>query len=292
MDWSGIEWTDHTFNGWWGCVENSPACDHCYARVWDRRLGGFHWGKLAPRRFFGPKHWAEPKKWARRARETGRPEFVFCQSMGDVFERRVDLDPERVKLWRLIEETHEDLVWMLLTKFPGNILRMVPKDWRRRFPDNVWALTTAENQACLERRVRELVLVPADVLGLSCEPLLGALDAAYCLGQGGINWVIAGGESGHGARPPHPSWFISLRDQCAAAGVPFFFKQWGEWRHEEAGDRGNFADVPRRWLRPDGSEGAGEYGRGDALMLKVGKKVAGRQLDGVEHSERPEPVAA
>ena len=127
----------------------------------------------------------------------------------------------------------------------------------RPWPVNAWAGTTIENQEWADRRIPALLQVPAPVRFLSCEPLLGALT----LDLTGIHWVIAGGESGPGARPSHPDWFRSLRDQCAAAGVPFHFKQWGE-----------FAPV-------------GD-GRG-VNVARVGKAAAGRLLDGIEHNDYP-----
>src|SRR5688572_457301 len=105
---SAIEWTDNTFNPWWGCQRVSPGCEHCYAETFDRRVhgrGNEHWGPSADRRFFGDKHWAEPRKWNREAEESGVRQRVFCASMADVFEDRRDLDDQRARLWDLIRET-------------------------------------------------------------------------------------------------------------------------------------------------------------------------------------------
>lgn len=102
---SGIEWTHHTFNPWWGCVKLSPACRHCYAESWARRVGMDLWGGDAPRRFFSENHWREPLRWNLEAERLNVRARVFCASMADVFEPRIDLDPWRKKLWHLIEKT-------------------------------------------------------------------------------------------------------------------------------------------------------------------------------------------
>ncbi|MEK7856946.1 MAG: DUF5131 family protein, partial [Acidobacteriota bacterium] len=142
----------------------------------------------------------------------------------------------RQKLWPLIEQT-PNLIWQLLTKRPQNIMRMVPKHWSSGFPDNVWVMTTAENQQWFDIRAKHLRAVPAKILGFSCEPLLGPIDIGAALD--GLDpariWIIAGGESSNCAvkcRPSRYVWFASLRDQCQQRGIPFFFKQWGN-RHED-----------------------------------------------------------
>src|ERR1043166_782056 len=122
---SAIEWTDHTFNPWWGCVKVSPACDFCYAEVWGRRLGKGVGGKDAPRRFFADAHWNEPLRWNRAAAKVGIRRRVFCASMADVFEQRDDLNPQRERLWKLIDST-PNLDWLLLTKRPHNVMTLVP----------------------------------------------------------------------------------------------------------------------------------------------------------------------
>lgn len=223
---SGIEWTHHTFNPWWGCVKVSPACANCYAETWARRFDDGLWGRNAKRRFFAESYWRQPHRWNLEAQRLGERRRVFCASMADVFEPRSDLDLWRDKLWSVIEQT-PNLDWLLLTKRPGHIKRVYP--WLRQPRANVWLGTTAESQRWAERRIEQLVAVQSHVRFLSCEPLLSALDLTKWLNQGQINWVIAGGESGAGARPTHPNWIRSLRDQCANYGVPFHFKQWGHW---------------------------------------------------------------
>ena len=105
---SSIEWTDHTFNPWWGCSKVSPACDNCYAELWAKRMGHKVWGSATGRRFFSDAHWNEPLTWNEDARIAHRRKRVFCASMADVFERRAELHAHRERLWRLIEATPDD----------------------------------------------------------------------------------------------------------------------------------------------------------------------------------------
>lgn len=215
---SAIGWTDGTFNPWWGCVEVSPACDNCYAREWDARFGGDHWGKDEPRRFFPDKHWNEPRKWNRKAAAEGKRFLVFCASMADVFESRADLDPWRSKLWSLIRETPA-LTWLLLTKRPQNIGRMLPDDLKGAA--NIWLGTTIESPEYLWRADKLREYTRARVRFLSMEPLLARTEPNL----DGINWVIAGCESGDGARETPTDRYRELRALCAAARVPYFLKQ-------------------------------------------------------------------
>ncbi len=221
---SSIEWTDHTFNPWWGCTKVSQACKFCYAEVWAKRTGARIWGPKAPRRFFGEAHWREPLRWNLEAGIAGKRTRVFCASMADVFEYRAELNAWREKLWELIDVTPH-LDWLLLTKRPQRIKLARRSVW----PANVWLGTTVEDQTSADERIPELLDNDATVRFLSCEPLIGPLDLTRYLESGYVNWVIAGGESGGRSRPAHPDWFLDLRDQCRAAGVKFLFKQWGNW---------------------------------------------------------------
>jgi protein gp37 len=271
---SKIEWTHHTFNPWWGCVKVSPACKHCYAEKWAKRVGLDVWGRAAPRRFFSDAHWREPFKWNREAAEAGERRRVFCASMADVFEARGDLDAWRERLWPLIEAT-PNLNWLLLTKRPEYVGECVP--WGKRWPHNVWLGTTVENQRWAEERLPLLLEYPAAVRFASCEPLLGALDLRRWLrlAPRRLDWVIAGGESGHKARPMHPAWARGLRDQCVRVGVSFHFKQWGQWRPDAGVDvKGRLRTV----VKHDGES---------TVMVKVGKHAAGRVLDGVTWDDFP-----
>jgi protein gp37 len=253
---SGIEWTDHTFNPWWGCEKVSPACDRCYAESSAKRWGHDIWGKDSPRRFFGDKHWNEPMKWELDAIRAGKPALVFCASMADVLEAREDLDLHRARLWRLIEATPH-LRWLLLTKRPENYETMLPAEWLERPRQNVWIGTTVENKRRADERIGHLVKVKAAVRWLSVEPLLDELDLSAdfrtaLLEETGrvddrgihmvcteaaplIHWVIVGGESGHDCRIMDLNWARKIVEDCRKAGVAPFVKQLGGFpdkRHE------------------------------------------------------------
>lgn len=223
---SKIEWTDHTFNPWWGCEKVSPACDRCYAESSANRWGHSIWGKDAPRRFFTDKHWRDPLKWNDKAKEDGKPALVFCASMADVFEDRKDLKEPRKRLWHLIRETPY-LRWMLLTKRPENIMQMIPYAWHRDPEPTVWFGTTAENQRRLDERMAFLGAVPSAVRWISYEPALGEVDIKEWRHL--INWMIIGGESGSGARPMELDWARALLSQCRKYDVAYFMKQLGGW---------------------------------------------------------------
>ena len=268
---SRIEWTHHTFNPWWGCTKVSPGCDHCYAETWARRTGHNVWGHRASRRELSDNYWRQPLIWDREARQQNQRARVFCASMADVFEWRADVRHLRDRLWWLIDST-PSLDWLLLTKRPHLVARLVP--WRNaEWPANVWLGTTVESQRWLERRMPYVAELSAKTRFLSCEPLLGPIDIAQW--RGSIDWIIAGGESGCNARPSDPEWFRSLRDQCKTLGVPFHFKQWGEW-----------APATR-----NGSQGKARSQTYDIELIRWGKKRSGRKLDGQTWDEFPNASA-
>ena len=193
----------------------SEACRLCYAETFSKRVGQSVWGADAPRRFFGEKHWNEPINWNKKAEKEGQRKRVFCASMADWAEDRRDLDPWREKLWDLIAATPW-LDWLLLTKRHDKIVEFVPKAWLDDWPANVWPGITVETQKWADIRIPHLLRLPAQVRWLSVEPLLGPLDLErYLLPDykkrgalnwaGGVNWVIVGGESGHGAKPDRKS---------------------------------------------------------------------------------------
>jgi Bacteriophage protein gp37 len=324
---SKIEWTDHTFNPWEGCQKVSPGCDHCYAEARNARFAGgtaINWGPGAPRRRTSPANWRKPLQWNAAHAEFlaahGRRQRVFCASLADVFDNAVD--PQwRADLFDLIEKT-PNLDWLLLTKRIGNVLSMTSQTAQYRFdlecleaprlPENVWLGATIVNQEEADRDIPKLIDTPARVRFLSMEPLLGEVDISEWLsfwcedcndthtsgiaGFTGLNWVIVGGESGPGARPMHLEWTRSLRDQCAAAGVPFLFKQHGEWA-PGSGDFGigrfETAAIARDGRVVTGGFDASKYPVGSAsadgwsMVHRAGKKAAGRELDGRTHDEFP-----
>lgn len=319
---STIEWTDSTFN----------------------------WGPGAPRRRTSAANWAKPLLWERHHEAFqlahGRRRRVFCASLADVFDNQV---PQlwRTSLFGLIHDTPH-LDWLLLTKRIGNAAAMLRSDPPEGIDmaalSNLWLGATVVNQEEADRDIPKLLAVPARVRFLSIEPMLGPIDLTHididgdreiyplkgttdcvdgdgepCADVPALSWVIAGGESSHAARPAHPDWLRGLRDQCATAGVPFLFKQWGEWlpinQQDEAftnrlyrsnrtaklhEDQGNLDDlygrtctVPHGTVHHDGSfheprePMAFLQGTGAMATFKVGKKASGRLLDGRLHNDFP-----
>lgn len=268
---SNIQWTNHTFNGWRGCVKVSPACTHCYAEALAKRnpkvLGV--WGANGTRVLASESKWQEVLAWDRAAAAAGRPALVFSFSLADVFEdwagpmtdsqgralwcctdgpvtsylatdgdsrelpgtTPYTLGVARARLWDLIRRT-PNLRHQLLTKRPENVPRMMPPgDW-----PNVWLGTTVESQE-YAWRIDALREAPqrVPVRFVSAEPLLGPLQLWDALP--GIQWLIVGGESGSAARPFRLGWAESLVAQCRDAGVPCFVKQLGRDPVESQGRR-------------------------------------------------------
>lgn len=280
---SKIEWTDHTFNPWTGCTKVSPGCDHCYAEGWAKRSGAVKWGAGEPRRRTSEANWKLPLKWNRQAAAEGRRFKVFCASLADVFDNAAPQE-WRDDLFALIRQT-PSLDWLLLTKRIGNVAKMLPADWGSAgfepYYPNVWIGATITNPAEMLRDAPKLKGLPARVRFWSVEPLLedlGPLTRDLL-----PEWVIVGGESGPGARPMNPHWARSIRDQCEAAGVPFLFKQWGEYAPTER-SMAEVAASPRK-LVPVPTLADRFFPA--ALVDRVGKKAAGRMLDGVTHDGYP-----
>lgn len=317
MENSKIEWTHHTFNPWIGCVKVSEGCKNCYAEALDKRWGRDNWGANASRTRTSDAYWKNPIKWNRQAEKEGKRLRVFCASLADVFEDNEKLIEWRMELFMLITLTPH-LDWLLLTKRPENVMKMIPADWhpkdygddqpiRRVFPKNVWIGTTVENQEQADLRIPELLRIPARVRFLSCEPLLGPVvlknylpDHSASLVKGdaptlrGIQWVIVGGESGHGARPMHPDWVTRIGGQCAGHSIPFLFKQWGEYAPLKAtsNDWAEYRDDGDKYLtQQDGVVPVKWFGekftKEATIVYRVGKKKAGRLLDGVEYTAFP-----
>ncbi len=248
---SKIEWTDHTFNAWLGCTKVSPACDHCYAESWAKRSGLVKWGNGEDRRLTSGENWKKPLRWNRKAEREGWRYRVFANSLSDVFDAEVP-DEWRDRLFALVALT-PNLDWLLLTKRPNVALKYVTAKnreneigaalldldddhvlWRHSWPFRNFAVgTTIETRKLGQQRAWELAQIPAAKHFWSLEPLLEDLGdlTPLCLfdtidgRQRAVDWVIVGGESGPHARYMHPDWARSIRDQCKAAGVPFFMKQ-------------------------------------------------------------------
>ena len=303
-----IEWTRSddgsagaTWNPVTGCTKVSEGCDHCYAETFAERWRGvpghpFEQGfdlRLWPERLTLPLRWRRPRR-------------VFLNSMSDLWHDAVGADLiARVFAVIAVAEQH---TFQVLTKRPGRMHSLVSDEafWHQvqkaaaeygpspeaaaaidgRFLPNLWLGVSVETQKWASVRLDKLATTSAAAVRFaSCEPLLGELDIRPWL-AGGLEWVIAGGESGAGARPMHPDWARSLRDQCLAAGVPYFFKQWGAFAPEADGhDRGGIHFIDRRGQSWNGME---IPARPDAVgMRRVGKGRAGRMLDGRTWDEFP-----
>lgn len=219
---SKIEWTDHTFNPWIGCQKVSPGCDHCYAEaMMDHRYGRVTWGPHGERKRTSAANWRLPMRWAKAARRDGARRRVFCASLADVFDNQVP-DGWRSDLFALIEDTPE-LDWLLLTKRPENIAKMVWAKWDAGLPFNIWLGTTCEDQKNFDRRWPILMAVPAVVRFISYEPAIGKLSLPM---HGPYpDWIICGGESGAETRFMEPEWAYDLLADCAFANIAFFMKQ-------------------------------------------------------------------
>lgn len=278
-DTTDIEWCDRTWSPWEGCQKVSPACDFCYAEARNNRFaGGRNWGPGAPRR--KTVDWTKPRLWNRNAARDGVRISVF-PSICDPFDNAVP-DEWREEFFELIRVT-PNLEWLLLTKRPQNIIRMVRRSGALAgngtlyLPDNVRLGTTVEDHARAIINLRPLIATREELgargLFVSIEPMLSMVSLGPWISQ--LDWVITGGESGPHARPSNPQWFRDIRDQCAAAGVRYLHKQNGEWA--------SVSEVA----------GAGPHHTFDdgRTVRRVGKKLAGRLLDGVQHDGYPEALA-
>lgn len=315
---SSIEWTDITWNPTTGCDRVSPGCDNCYAMTMAKRLKGMGSAKYQrdgdPRTSgpgFGitehasaldaPLHWRKPRK-------------VFVNSMSDLFHDGVS-DGFIGSVFEVMAKTPQH-TYQVLTKRHGRMRSLLNKwaeegarhDWAGpgtavfRRADMCWVgpITwplpnvhlgvSVEDQQRADLRIPALLQTPAAVRFLSCEPLLGPVDLFGV--RNGLDWVIAGGESGPGARPMHPQWARHLRDQCQAAGVAYLFKQWGEWGPLPSQDDWRLRRESDWEIRADGytwplTESHGAEDGTEMLIRRFGKKDAGRELDGRTWDEYP-----
>jgi protein gp37 len=278
---SKIEWTDKTWNPVTGCTKVSQGCKNCYAETFYERFNGkgsFKNVICHEDRLVMPLGWKKPT-------------MVFVNSMSDLFHEDVPFE-------------FINRVFDTITACPDHTFQVLTKRAKRMrdfyiwfrdkygyaLPDNAWLGVSVENQQAMEERIPYLIQMDVDVKFLSCEPLLGPVQIPIDCNDGSsfIDWVICGGESGHKARPMHPDWARSPRDQCKAANVSFFFKQWGQYQVET-----NWYGKNDIWMDETGNIHHQQprqmacYGMHVVAMNKVGKKKAGRLLDGVEHNDMP-----
>lgn len=319
MSTTKIQWTDAVWNPVVGCSKVSAGCTHCYAEVMANRLSANpatakrYAGTIRKGKWTGqvntveqvlddPRHWTKPRR-------------VFVNSMSDLFHESVPFG--FILCVYDIMMVCPQHTFQVLTKRPKRALEFyrywedLPIHAHGQYPPkNIWLGVSVENQQAADERIPILLEIDAAVRFLSCEPLLGQVDlvklgthwlgpASASLGMNdGVDWVIIGGESGPRARPMHPAWARSLRDQCQEAGVPFFFKQWGEWLP----DSQIIKYDPRHWTRfakakfgtldVDGTWSPGVYPakfpvEQQECMYRLGKKNSGDLLDGKMWHEFP-----
>lgn len=288
MNKTTIEWTDYTWNPVTGCNKVSAGCRSCYAETIATRFWGtrkFTDVQMHEDRLNEPQQ--NKKKWAGKK--------VFVCSMSDLFHEDVTYDFIR-DVWVEIYRS-PNTIFQILTKRPERAIDVINRInevnlWGYTL-HNVWIGVSCENQEQANIRIPLLLQIPAAVRFLSCEPLIGPIDFHFksncmdynhadfgCPGidDSKIHWVIAGGESGHNARPMHPDWVRSLRDQCATANVPFFFKQWGEYVPlNEIGGNFDIQKVKRAIVDEPYNH----------LMYKIGKSKSGNTLDGKQYLNFP-----
>jgi len=316
-----IEWADRSWNPVTGCEKVSAGCAHCYAegiakRFWkDRKFTDV---RIHPERLREPLHWRKPQRIFVNSMSDLFHERVYDNDESFIDEifavaaacpqhtfmiltKRSGIMRNYFNHPRRTMYVESALEWL----FEGRLHMMPELVWPL---PNVWLGVSVEDQRAAEERISDLLETPAAVRFVSCEPLLGPLDlwSAQFNNQyggliggvtnwpGGLDWVIVGGESGPKARPMHPDWVRGIRDQCLAGNVPFFFKQWGEWVLKGSTEDQRCSDFGV--LDPAGVFYRGHTGwngrpidpdTNEAYMLKVGKKKAGRVLDGREWNEFP-----
>lgn len=287
---SKIEWCDITINPFIGCSHCSPGCENCYAERFAVRLSK---NKRTAERYAGV---VEGKQWSGTVRYFPywyeklplKPKKVFLGSMGDIFHPSMKLEWIE-EIFKHIEEEGNNVghIFFLLTKRierAKDICNRVP------LPKNVWLGVTACNQQEVDYKIPILLEIKASRRFVSIEPLLGSVDLnkkeLLCATwiKGGLtignylDWVICGGETGPNARPMNPEWARSLRDQCQASEVPFFFKSYGEW----------FDDVDPFEYMPKPQEHIFRYeNKPPVSVYRIGKKKIGRFMDGVQYSQFP-----
>ncbi len=282
---SKIEWTDETWNPVTGCTKVSAGCKNCYAeRLATGRLKHLYpdgFGKVTTH----PDRLDQPLRWK-------RPRRIFVCSMSDLFHE--DVPTGFIYDIFAVMKRAPQHTFQVLTKRPERMGRYIKSRWPtpafENLHPNVWLGVSVEDQATADERIPLLLDTPAAVRFVSYEPALGPVEWLHKIQ--GLDWLIAGGESGPGARPSHPDWYRMARAACAAAGIAFMFKQWGEYAPPE--DLSPVAqnkafECKRALVNFEGDHRPGpDTGTRQGFMWRVGKKAAGRLLDGREWSEFPE----
>lgn len=237
---SKIEWCHHSVNLWWGCTEVHAGCDNCYARVFSNRFNQPLWGNDVPRKEI-KSAWDNLIKFQNLAAAKGEIHRVFVGSMMDIFEKAMPIIDAEVPEYttgvlrnrffsQITDGWYPNLLFLFLTKRPSNINKRIPDHWKETPPDNVMFGTSPVDQKTADTLIPQLLQVKGKKF-LSVEPQLAEikLQSNWLIGnhdiKGQIDWVIQGGESGPKRRPFNLDWAYSLRDQCAEARVPYFFKQ-------------------------------------------------------------------
>ncbi|MCB0474005.1 MAG: DUF5131 family protein [Flavobacteriaceae bacterium] len=240
---SKIEWTHHTANLWWGCTKVHAGCNHCYAETLANRWGNDIWGSDKPRKAI-KSVWGDLERMQKEAKEKNEIHRVFVGSMMDVFERPMPLIDSkgnqmdettgdlRDRFFKQVVPYSPNLLFLLLTKRPSNINKYIPGFWKKYPPSNVMFGTSPVNQETFDKLVPQLYQVDGKKF-LSIEPMLDKINMmkAYPVGKGQVamglfmDWIICGGESGHGKRPFNADWARSIREQCKLTQMPFFMKQ-------------------------------------------------------------------
>lgn len=236
---SKIEWTHHTGNLWWGCAKVHAGCDNCYAETLSKRTGSDIWGSDKARKAT-KSVWSDFLKWQAMAADAGEVHRVFVGSMMDIFEKpmpvinwqglpiiqdgnQITTENLRAKFFFEIVPNCPNLQFLLLTKRPSNINKMIPNSWLAGAPENVMFGTSVSDQDTFKTLAPQLKKVNGYRF-LSIEPQLAPIFL-YKEDLKGIDWVIQGGESGAKRRHFSTDWAYSMRDDCMAYGVPYFFKQ-------------------------------------------------------------------
>ena len=277
-DRSSIEWTEATWNPVTGCDRVSAGCDNCYALAFAKRLkamGSPHYQTDGDPVSSGPGFALRVHRDALDVPYRWRtPRVIFVNSMSDLFHPEVP-DSFIAEVFAVMADTPRHK-YQVLTKRSQRLARLAASiTW----PDNVWMGVSVETER-YAFRVRHLRSVPAAVRFVSAEPMLGPLESIVLRD---VDWVIAGGESGHKARPMHPQWVGDLRDRCLQDGVAFFFKQWGAWAPYD-GDGSSPVTADGTVLVD--TAGA-EVLNGAVSMRRLSKSAAGRLLDGRTWDQMP-----